>query len=58
MRVIKITGYIEIDDVEAEHLDLEHETGFSASGYDYYLGPESNIKLADLFDLDSEVIHQ
>jgi hypothetical protein len=33
---IKVTGYLPVDDIEQRHLDLQHETGLSSEGYDYW----------------------
>jgi len=58
MARIKVTGYIEVDDLEPEHVDLEDSTGLSAEGYEEIMyGGErfSAWSVADLVDLEIEL---
>jgi hypothetical protein len=34
MARIRVTGYLETDDVDPEDVDLDHKMGLSASGYE------------------------
>lgn len=31
---IKVTGYLDTDDLDAEHVDTSHETGLSQEGFE------------------------
>lgn len=52
---IKITGYINTDDLGASEIDLDHPTGLSAEGYDVYTGPDGVFQVSDLEDLEVEL---
>ena len=58
MARIKVTGYINVDDLEDEHVDLSHETGLSAAGYDYVMGlteqPGYDVKDLDEVEFEKE----
>ena len=53
-RRIKVTGYVPVDDLDQEHVDLSHETGLSGKGFDMMngMGDVQPWSLADLEDLD------
>ena len=34
---IKVTGYLDTEDMEPEHVDLSHPLGLSEAGYTYYV---------------------
>jgi len=34
---IKVTGYLDTDDLEPEHVDESHEMGLSEEGFTYYV---------------------
>lgn len=38
MARIKVTGYLDEDDLSPEHLDSEHEMGLSTEGFDFWAG--------------------
>jgi len=50
---IKITGYIYVDDIEPEDLDLSHKMGVSNHGYETGL---SRTLIASLEDIEYEVV--
>lgn len=54
---LKITGYIDTDDLRPEDVDLEHDTGLSSEGFDILIAGvnDSAIKLSDLEDVEVEI---
>lgn len=58
MTRIKITGYVESDDLDPEHVDLTHSTGLTEDGYlDLVAGEQGKpLKLTDLDDVETEVV--
>lgn len=36
MKRIKVTGYLIPDDMDPDHVDLDHEMGLSSEGFDAY----------------------
>ncbi|WP_345264765.1 hypothetical protein [Nocardioides nanhaiensis] len=33
---INVTGHLDTDDLDAEHVDLDHPMGLSSAGYEYW----------------------
>lgn len=56
MTRLKITGYIDTDDLGPGDVDLDHPTGLSSEGYDNLITGENGIplKLTDLEDVEIE----
>jgi len=62
MARIKITGYIETDNLPDEFLDSSDDTGLSNAGYEAFMGiaqvagleHEGNLKVRDLDDIEFE----
>jgi len=52
---IKITGYIYVDDIEPEDLDLSHAMGVSGHGYETGL---SRTTLQSLDDIEYELMDE
>lgn len=56
---LKITGYIDVDEIEAQHLDLQHPTGLTAEGYDGLIMGDVDgvypLSLSSLDDLDTSL---
>ena len=53
---IKLTGYIDTDDLDPDQVDLGHDSGLSEKGHDDLLGPFGDgpgMKLSDLMDVDT-----
>ncbi len=51
---IKITGYIDIDDLEEEYVDLDDPTGLSAEGFEaIMIGEGPPFIIADLQENDA-----
>lgn len=46
MARIKITGYVDTDDLNPEDVDLEHEMGLSSEGYDNLVTGENGRPLS------------
>lgn len=55
MARIKFTGYINVDDLEADQIDLDHISGLSAKGFDDLTGPDSRETIGTLEDIDVEL---
>lgn len=57
MARLKITGYIETDELDPEYVDPDHPTGLTSEGYDNLIGGEMGLplKLTDLEDVEVEV---
>lgn len=58
MARIKVTGYLDTDEMDEDHVDLNHETGLSEKGTDaassvFYNGVP--YKLTDLEDIEFEL---
>ena len=53
---IKITGYVDTRDLPSNQVDIGHETGLSIEGYDEIAGIESDWRVADLEDIDVELV--
>lgn len=51
---IKVTGYIEVDDLREEHVDLTSPDGLSSAGYTE-VAHGANWNVGDLVDLDLEL---
>lgn len=50
MNKIKVTGYLAVDDIDPEHVDLSNSTGLSEAGYEAY---SEEIELEELhFELE------
>lgn len=55
---LKVTGYVDIDDLDPEHVDLDHPTGLTAEGYDALIvGDEGQqqLTLGSLGDIQTEI---
>lgn len=50
---IKITGYINVVNLEPEHIDSSDSTGLSAEGYDQVI---NGYGVSDLQDLETELV--
>lgn len=57
MSRIKITGYVDSEDLTPEYVDLNHPTGLSEEGYLNLVGGEDGapLTLVDLDDVETEV---
>lgn len=55
---IKITGFLDLDGTDPDHLDLDHESGLSEEGFIELIGGESGsaLKLTDLTDVDARLV--
>ncbi len=53
---IKITGYVNVSDLDITDLDLEHSTGLSPEGFDALMEGRL-INISDLEDVDTEVVN-
>lgn len=49
---IRVTGYLNVDDLPAAHIDLNDPTGLSPAGYESVTDPDTRYTLADLEDLE------
>jgi hypothetical protein len=52
---IKITGYIDTDDLDADQVDEGHSTGLSDEGYQSLIfdADGKGLRVADLSDVDA-----
>jgi hypothetical protein len=56
MSRIKVTGYLNTEDMEPEDLDPDHSSGLSESGYDKVTTyGQVTYQIADLEDIELEV---
>jgi hypothetical protein len=56
---IKVTGYLEIEDLDEDQVDLDDETGLSLEGYQGVLsGGPKGLGLGDLVDIDIELVDE
>lgn len=57
MARIKITGYLDTEELDAEHVDLDDKTGLSEAGYEAVTTYEGQppYKIADLTDVEVEL---
>jgi hypothetical protein len=54
---IKIMGYIEVEELDDEYLDLEDPTGLSKEGYDQIVRDvDGNWSIDDLVDVEVELV--
>ena len=54
MARIKVTGYLNTEDMQADHIDLENKMGVSSDGFDYYCMEMMNAGLDDTdFELET-----
>lgn len=55
---IKITGYLETDDLDSDQLDLSDSTGLSAEGYDNLITGEDGapLQITGLNDVEVELV--
>lgn len=51
---IKITGYIDTDEMDPAHLDLAHETGLSEDGY--IAVTTGQMDLGGMEDIETELV--
>jgi hypothetical protein len=51
MARIKVTGYVDTDDLNEDMVDLDHPTGLTAEGFD-----DLNATLLGLSDVTAEVV--
>lgn len=58
MARIKVTGYIDSEDLDPEDVDLSDPTGFSEEGHlKHVVGEDGRaLALTDLEDVDTEVV--
>lgn len=56
MARLKITGYVDTDDLRPGDVDLDHPSGLSAEGFDILItgANDSALKLTDLEDVEIE----
>jgi hypothetical protein len=53
---IKVTGYIDTDDIHGEMIDVDNPTGLSDEGFDSFTsGKDGNLAIAELDDLSFEL---
>lgn len=55
MARIKITGYIDTDELGEEEVDLNHPSGLTSNGHDNITGPESLWRIGGLEDIEVEL---
>lgn len=53
---IKFTGYIDADELAPGQYDADHPTGLTSGGYDDLVGPESQLTVSGLQDLEVTVV--
>lgn len=55
---IKITGFLDLDGTDPDHLDLDHESGLSEQGFLELIAGEAGraLALTDLTDVDTRLV--
>lgn len=53
MARIKVTGYLEVEDLDPERVDLDHEMGLSPAGYEQTL---ADMLHAGMVDAEFELV--
>ncbi|MCY4726684.1 hypothetical protein NYO98_10380 [Nocardioides sp. STR2] len=51
---IKVTGYLDTDDLDPEHVDTSHEMGLSTAGYEHMIGADGSRGLG-LDDVEFQI---
>jgi hypothetical protein len=49
---IKITGYLDTEEMDSEDVDLGHPTGLSTKGYDDVTSMEGTLRVSELEDIE------
>jgi hypothetical protein len=56
---IRVTGYLDTDDLDPDHVDLGHETGLSGRGDEAITSVfgDAQVRISELEDLKLELIY-
>ncbi len=55
MKRIKVTGFMDVEDLNEEHIDLDDDMGISSAGFDHY---NDALMRAGLTDIDFELVDE
>jgi hypothetical protein len=58
MKRIKVTAYMDPDDLNEEYVDLDHDMGLSNDGYEFYAGVTGETPLGPLGDIEFELVDE